>query len=108
MSCNDPGTKLVRTLRKGQITIPDEFRRRLGIEENTLLQVTIERDELRLKPVAVHERTQGSPWLRELYADFAPIRQEAAERGYTEEEINGWIDEALAAVRREQPDPRTA
>ena len=102
------GTKLVRTLRKGQITIPDEFRRRLGIEENTLLQVTLEHNELRLKPVVVREQTQGSPWLRELRDYFAPVRQEAAERGYSDEEINGWIDEALAAVRREQHDPRTA
>ena len=108
MSHNDRGTKLVRTRRKGQITIPDEFRRRLGIEENTLLRVTLEHDELRLKPVTVREQPQGSPWLRELRDYFAPVRQEAVERGYTDEDINRWIDEALAAVRREQRDPRTA
>ena len=102
MSYDDRGTKLVRTRRKGQITIPAEFRRRLGVEEHTLLRVTLERDELRLKPVTVRERTQGSPWLRELRDYFAPVRQEAAKRGYTDEEINGWIDEALAAVRQEQ------
>ena len=104
MSTDDRATKLVRTLRKGQITIPDEFRRRLGIEENSLLQVTLDQGELRLKPVVVHEQAQGSPWLRELRDYFAPVRQEAEERGYTDDDINRWIDEALAAVRREQQD----
>ena len=41
----------------------------------------------------------GSPWLAESYQRFAPIRQEAVEAGYTEEEINNAIDQAVAAVR---------
>ncbi len=41
----------------------------------------------------------GSPWLAELYRRFAPVRQEAVEEGYTEEEINEAIDRAIKAVR---------
>jgi len=48
-------------------------------------------------------KPKGSPWLKELYDYFAPVRQEAEERGYTDEEINQWIDEALAEVRAENP-----
>ena len=33
---------------------------------------------------------------------FAPVRQEILEKGYTEEEINQWIDEAVQAVRSER------
>ncbi len=42
---------------------------------------------------------RGSSWLRELYDYFAPVREEALEKGYTEEEINAAIDEAVRAVR---------
>ncbi len=44
--------------------------------------------------------TAGSPWLAELYERFAPIRQEAIDRGYTEEDINDAIDAAVTAVRQ--------
>ena len=40
----------------------------------------------------------GSPWLKELYDLFAPVRQEAA--SYSEDEVNTAIDEAVQAVRR--------
>jgi AbrB family looped-hinge helix DNA binding protein len=100
MSQSGPTTKIIRPLRGGQITIPAAFRRQLGIGDDSLLQVTLDRDELRIKPVRVTE--QGSPWFRELYELFAPVRQEAIEKGYTDEQINAWIDEAVEAVRRER------
>jgi AbrB family looped-hinge helix DNA binding protein len=92
-------TRTVRALRGGQITIPAEFRKRLGLTEESLLQVTLEDGELRLRPVRLAEPAVGSPWLKELYAIFAPWRQIAEERGYSEEEINAEIDAALADVR---------
>jgi AbrB family looped-hinge helix DNA binding protein len=98
------GTRVVKTLRGGQITLPAEFRRALDIEEGTVLTVSItEHGELRVRPVQmVSSRTGGSPWLKELYELFAPVRQEILEKGYTEEEVNQWIDEAVAEVRRER------
>ena len=99
MTTREPITKIVRPLRSGQITIPIEFRRQLGIGDDTLLQMTLDQGELRVKPVKVAAETKGSPWLRELYELFAPVRQEAIEKGYTEEQINAWIDEAVAEVR---------
>lgn len=93
-------TKIVRPLRGGQITIPVEFRRRLGIEDDSLLQVTLDRDELRIKKVDVSETVAGSPWLKELYEYFAPVRQDILVAGISEEEVNADIDAALAEVRR--------
>ena len=93
-------SKIVRPLRSGQITIPAEFRQRLGIDADSLLRITLEGGELRIAPVRVTERGEGAPWLRELYELFAPVRQEADEQGYSEEEINTAIDEAVRAVRR--------
>ena len=107
-------SKVVRTRKKGQITIPDEFRRALGIGEDTLLRVSVRDGELRLAPVEVREREdagteaktdaaeQGSPWLRELYEYFAPVREEIVRKGYTEEEVNADIDEAIREVRAER------
>lgn len=97
MAGSEVTTKLVRQLRSGQVTIPADFRRQLGIQANTLLQVTLVAGELRIKPVRVAEHDQGSAWLKELYDRFAPIREEASK--YREEEINADIDRALADVR---------
>ena len=91
-------TKIVRSLRNGQITIPAEFRRRLGLQGDSLLQVTLEEGELRIKPLRVSGQSAGSPWLKELYDLFAPVRQEAEQ--YSEEEINAAIDEAVIDARR--------
>lgn len=93
-------TKIVRPLRSGQITIPAEFREKLGIGPDTLLQVTLSEGELRVRPVSVMDRAGGSPWLKELFDLFAPVRREAEAMSYTEEEIDLAIDEAVKAVRQ--------
>lgn len=94
-----PGTdtRLVRPLRNGQITIPADFRKRLQIDDHTLLQITLEGSELRIKPVRVQNTAAGSPWLKDLYELFAPVRREAMP--YSEAEIDAAIDQAVRAVR---------
>lgn len=91
--------KIVRSLRSGQITIPADFREKLGIDSDTLLQISLMEGELRIKPVRVSEKAQGSPWLKELYDYFAPVREEIEKKGYSEKEINSAIDSAVRAVR---------
>jgi bifunctional DNA-binding transcriptional regulator/antitoxin component of YhaV-PrlF toxin-antitoxin module len=99
-------TKVVRSLRSGQITIPVEFRKALDIHDDTLLQMTLVDGELRMRPVAVREQ-QGSAWLRELYEYFAPVREEVLRRGISEEELNADIDAAVRAVRQEHAADRS-
>jgi bifunctional DNA-binding transcriptional regulator/antitoxin component of YhaV-PrlF toxin-antitoxin module len=91
-------TKIVRQLRNGQVTIPADFRRQLGIDEDALLQMTLVSGELRIKPVHVRESAAGSPWLKELYQRFAPVREEAAK--YSEEEVDAAIERAVTEVRK--------
>lgn len=91
-------SKIVRPLRSGQITIPSDFREKLGIDADTLLQVNLIHGELRIKPVQVSQRASGSPWLREAYEAFTDIRKEL--KKYSEEEINEAIDKAVKAVRK--------
>ena len=91
-------TRVVRSLRNGQVTIPAEFRKLLGIGDDSLLQVTLAQGELHIKPLHTTERPTGSPWLKELYDRFAPVREEASK--LSEREIDQTIDAAVAAVRR--------
>ncbi|MGH2558341.1 MAG: AbrB/MazE/SpoVT family DNA-binding domain-containing protein [Thermomicrobiales bacterium] len=95
-------TKIVRQRRSGQITIPIEFRRELGLEEDSVLQFTLDGNRMYIDPLLSANRGDNREWLRELYEYFAPARAEAIEKGYTEEEINEWIDEAVREVRAER------
>ena|SRR5438270_1393035 len=95
-------SRIIRPLRGGQITIPAEFRKELGITEESVLQVTLSEGELHLKPVRVTESGEGSPMLKELYEYFAPAREEVREKGMTKDEIDTAIDQALEAVRSKQ------
>lgn len=95
-------TRIVRPLHGGQITIPIEFRRELGIEDDTELQMTLDGNELRIHRPGVSNRAGDASWFKDLYDLFAPVRQEAEDKGYTEQEINEVIDQAVAEVRRER------
>jgi bifunctional DNA-binding transcriptional regulator/antitoxin component of YhaV-PrlF toxin-antitoxin module len=90
-------TKIVRPLRSGQVTLPAEFRKQLGITEHSVLQLSLVEGELRLRPLRVQERP-GSAWLEELYRRFAPVREEANQS--SEGEIDAAIDAAVVAVRK--------
>jgi len=90
--------KIVKSTKNGQIIISIEFRKQLGSEGEALWQVTLDDHELRVSPVRAVEGPD-SDWYERLYQRFAPARAEAIERGYTDEESNGWIEEAVAEVR---------
>ncbi|MEK7534159.1 MAG: AbrB/MazE/SpoVT family DNA-binding domain-containing protein [Patescibacteria group bacterium] len=91
-------TKIIHTLRSGQITIPAEFRRRLGIKEEMPLKIILEKGELRIIPFGIAETIAGSPWLRDLYDFFAPVRKEA--KKYSSKKINETIKKAVSVVRK--------
>ena len=46
-------TRLVRLYARGQITIPSEFRLRLGIDESTVLQMRLKGSSLEITPLRV-------------------------------------------------------
>jgi AbrB family looped-hinge helix DNA binding protein len=61
----DRSIRLVKPYAKGQITIPAEFRKRLGIDENTLLRLKLKGSKIEITPVRIVEEGR---WLRE-YSD---------------------------------------
>ena len=66
--------RLVKQQRHGRITIPKEFRDALALGANDRLSVTVEEGKLVLEPVRL-TMTMGSPWLKGLYDNLAPIRE---------------------------------
>lgn len=98
MSESELMSKIVRPLRSGQVTIPADFRKELGITDDTLLRMTLVQGELRIRPVKVREAGDGSPWLKALYDRFAPIREEAAV--LDSEDIDASFDQVVARVRK--------
>jgi AbrB family looped-hinge helix DNA binding protein len=98
---HSPLTRIMRPLRRGQLTIPAEFRRRLGIGDDTLLQLTLHEGKIEIVPVTATPIT-GMAWARELYAMFAPIRKEA--QTMDEAQVDALIDEAIDEVRSQGND----
>ncbi len=79
---NTQTSKVVKPFGTGQITIPAEFRRRLNIGRNTLLNIVLQEGRLEIRPLKLQAGKQGV-------------------RGYTREEIDQFVaDDKL--------DPRTA
>ncbi len=94
----------MRLVRGDEVTIPQEFREELGIDDTTWLFMILVDGELSIRPVHFNKNPseKGSPGLRALYDYFAPVREEILARGISEEEVNADIDAAIAAVRAEQ------
>lgn len=46
-----PLTRIVRSQAKGQTTVPIEFRKRLGIDQNTFLRLTLRGSGIEVSPV---------------------------------------------------------
>jgi AbrB family looped-hinge helix DNA binding protein len=92
--------KIIKQLRHGQITIPKELREALGLEDDDVLSISLAGDKLEIEPLKVAPKTAGSPWARELYKLFAPVRKSL--EGYSEEEINEGVEKALREVRSEK------
>jgi hypothetical protein len=68
----------------------------------TVLRVDLDGDELKIKPPRSGEHKQSSPWLRELYEYFAPVREEILARGISQAELYADIDAAIEEVRAEE------
>ena len=92
--------KVVKQLRHGQITIPKELREAIGLDEDDLLSISVAGDKLEVEPVKVASKKKGSPWAKELYELFAPVRESLRDR--SEGEVNEAIDEALKEAREKK------
>ncbi len=92
--------KVVKQLRHGQITIPKELREAIGLEEDDLLSISVSGDKLEVEPVKIASKKRGSPWAKELYELFAPVRESLRDR--SEGEVDEAIDQALKEGREKK------
>jgi AbrB family looped-hinge helix DNA binding protein len=92
--------KIVKQLRHGQVTIPKEFREALGLTDEDMLAITLSEGKLEVEPVRVAPKAKGSPWARELYQLFAPVRESL--KGYCQKEIDEAIDGVVREARGEK------
>lgn len=74
MGQTKPLTKLVKPLSKGQITIPIEFRRRLKIDDKTILSLSLRGSKIEILPLR-------------------PALREEDVREYTRDEIDVFLKE---------------
>jgi len=87
MTQDKPLTKVVRPLPKGQITLPVEFRRRLGIDSETILSLTLKGNTIEIVPLR-------------------PVPQQGTLREYQDDDIDRFLKEdqlgpdTAAKVRR--------
>lgn len=98
--------RIIRQLRGGQITIPKIFRDAMGIDEDAMLEATLDGETLTLRRAEVVDYSQNGRVLKELYDAFAPVREQL--KDISEEEINAAIDATIAEVRAEQRARREA
>jgi bifunctional DNA-binding transcriptional regulator/antitoxin component of YhaV-PrlF toxin-antitoxin module len=82
MAATKPLTKLVRPRAKGQITLPTEFRRRLKIDDKTILSLSLKGSKIEILPLR-------------------PLPEQELMREYTRDEIKRFLKE-------DRLDPRTA
>ncbi len=68
-------TKFVRPLSRGQITIPVEFRKKLGIDTNTILNLALRGNKIEITPAIIRE------------VDEEELRE------YTDKEISQFLQE---------------
>ena len=102
MNPSEQSSKVVQVLRGGHIVIPMEFRRQIGIEDESFLRITVEDGDLRVSPVRPAAQGEEADWLDALYDAYAPVRADILARGISEAEVNADIDAAIAEVRAEQ------
>ena len=89
--------RIVKQLRHGQITIPKDLREAIGMDADDLLSIDLVDGKLEIQPVKIAPKEKGSPWARELYELFAPVRESLESQ--SDEEINEAIDKAVEEVR---------
>ncbi len=59
---NQPQTRYIKSFSKGQITIPKEIRESLGVGDEFWMKLSVDHDEIRLKPVNEEKKMSKEEW----------------------------------------------
>ena len=95
---------LVTVKPKFQVTIPAKLRKRVGLHEGDLVEVSIVEDGILLRPKDVVDRNTIADEIAEIFSRIKPSPEDA---GRSEEEIMQDILNDIAEARRERRDRET-
>lgn len=84
---SQPRIKYVKTFSKGQITIPKEFRDSLGLGDEFWIRLSIDQDEIKLKPVKEEKKMSKDEWIKQMLA-MPPIEIDTQEIARNRRQIN--------------------
>ncbi len=87
--------EVTRATARGQVVIPQDIRKEIGIEEGTQFLVYTEDDAIVLKPILATDKIKA---LKEFEKVLAPLRRKFKTAGLTEKDI----EEEIHAYRKEQ------
>jgi len=86
---------LVKVIRHGQITLPKEIRKALGIEEGDLLEVLLRESEMTVRPKVVVDKEAARDRFFEMVDTMRTVMKDQDPQVIEHE-----IEEAIQAVRR--------
>ncbi|HIH14043.1 MAG TPA: AbrB/MazE/SpoVT family DNA-binding domain-containing protein [Nanoarchaeota archaeon] len=87
--------EVTRATARGQVVIPQDVRKEMGIEEGTQFLVYTEDDAIVLKPILTTDKTKA---LKEFEKVLAPLRRKFKSASLAEKDI----EEEIQAYRREK------
>ena len=87
--------EVTRATARGQVVIPQEVRKEMGVEEGTQFLVYTEANAIVLKPVLTTDKTKT---LKEFEKVLAPLRRKFKSAGLAEKDIT----EEIRAYRKEK------
>lgn len=86
---------LIKMIRHGQVTLPAKFRDALQLKEGDYLEAVMQGNGIMLKPAVILDRNQAIKGLHQLMAEV-----QARNEGYTQEEVERDVAQAIRAVRK--------
>lgn len=95
---------LVTVKPKFQVTIPAKLRRRVGLSEGDLMEVSIVEDGILLRPKEVVDRNAVADEIAEIFSRAKPSLEGAAR---SEEEIMQDAIESISKARKERRERET-
>ncbi len=93
---------IIKLLRGGQVTLPQELRKEAQLQEGDLIEVCFEKGKITLKPVVTLSPDEARQRMKALL-----VKSRTGASEMSEDDIAKLVDEEIKAVRAEQRQKET-